>query len=96
MIDGIRIFTARQNKLVDYLLKNDRTVTVSEIARILECGERTIRRDVEKLTDVGVEIERVPGRTGGLVERFQIDLVLRCDLDESQVERLRDISTRCR
>jgi len=34
-------------------------------------------------------------KPGGLVERFQIDLVLRGDLDEAQVGRLRDISTRC-
>ena len=32
---------------------------------------------------------------GGMVERFQIELLLRGDLDEDQVERLRDISTRC-
>ena len=32
---------------------------------------------------------------GGLVERFQIDLVLHGDLDDAQIERLSDISTRC-
>jgi putative redox protein len=32
---------------------------------------------------------------GGMVERFQIDLSLRGDLDEAQIERLADISTRC-
>jgi putative redox protein len=31
---------------------------------------------------------------GGLVERFQIDLVLHGDLDDAQIERLSDISTR--
>ena len=34
-------------------------------------------------------------KPGGLVERFKINLVLRGDLNEVQVERLRDISTRC-
>ena len=33
--------------------------------------------------------------TGGMVERFQIDLVLHGDLDDGQIERLSDISTRC-
>jgi putative redox protein len=32
---------------------------------------------------------------GGLVERFQIDLVLHGGLDEAQIERLSDISTKC-
>jgi uncharacterized OsmC-like protein len=32
---------------------------------------------------------------GGLVERFQIDLMLHGDLDDAQIERLSDISTRC-
>lgn len=32
---------------------------------------------------------------GGLVERFDIDLVLHGDLDDAQIERLSDISTRC-
>ena len=31
---------------------------------------------------------------GGLVERFQIDLVLHGDLDDAQIERLSDISMR--
>lgn len=32
---------------------------------------------------------------GGLVERFQIELVLHGDLDDAQIARLSDISTRC-
>jgi putative redox protein len=34
-------------------------------------------------------------KSGGMVERFTIDLVLHGDLDEVQLERLSDISTRC-
>lgn len=41
--------------------------------------------------DDAVNVEK----PGGLVERFKIDLVLHGDLDEAQVERLTDISTRC-
>ena len=34
-------------------------------------------------------------KPGGMVERFKIDLVLHGDLDDAQVARLTDISTRC-
>lgn len=34
-------------------------------------------------------------QSGGLVEHFSIDLVLHGDLDQGQVDRLSDISTRC-
>jgi len=34
-------------------------------------------------------------KSGGMVEHFKIDLVLHGDLDDAQVERLSDISTRC-
>jgi putative redox protein len=33
--------------------------------------------------------------SGGMVEHFKIDLVLHGDLDEAQLDRLTDISTRC-
>jgi putative redox protein len=41
--------------------------------------------------DDAVNVEK----PGGLVDRFQVNLVLRGDLDEEQIERLRVISTRC-
>ncbi|MEE8047132.1 MAG: AAA family ATPase, partial [Dehalococcoidia bacterium] len=66
MPTGYRDLTTRQNSLVDYLLNQDRTVTVSEVAEALDCGERTVRRDVQKLIAYGVDIERVSGRSGGL------------------------------
>ena len=72
MPTGYNDLTTRQNSLVDYLLDQDRTVTVSEAAEALDCGERTVRRDVQKLIAHGVDIERVSGRSGGL--RFRTNL----------------------
>lgn len=51
---------------MDFLLETDGLVTVGEVARFLECGERTVRRDIELLVARGVDIERVPGRSGGI------------------------------
>ena len=52
--------------------------------------------------EVSIEHDRVHAEDaenveapGGLVEHFKIDLVLHGDLDDSQIERLADISSRC-
>src|SRR5918911_5185538 len=47
------------------LLQQRREWSGPELAERLEVGPRTIRRDVEKLRDLGYPIEAAPGVAGG-------------------------------
>jgi putative redox protein len=70
------------------------TMTLLLYARRKEWPLEGVEVDIEHdriHADDAVNVEK----PGGLVERFKINLVLRGDLNEVQVERLRDISTRC-
>ena len=70
------------------------TMTLLLYARRKEWPLERIEVDIEHdriHADDAANVEN----TGGLVERFRIDLVLHGDLDEVQRSRLADISTRC-
>ncbi|GAA4912736.1 helix-turn-helix transcriptional regulator [Streptomonospora salina] len=56
--------TARALQLLD-LLQSAHLRTVAELAERLGVDERTIRRDVARLCDLGVPVETVRGRYGG-------------------------------
>ena len=56
--------TARALQLLE-LLQSAPQRTVAELAERLAVDERTVRRDVARLTDLGVQVESVRGRYGG-------------------------------
>lgn len=56
--------TARALRLLD-LLQSAQQRTVGELAERLEVDERTVRRDVSRLTESGIPIETLRGRYGG-------------------------------
>ena len=56
--------TARALRLLE-LLQSAQLRGGAELARRLGVDERTVRRDIERLTDLGVPVETVRGRYGG-------------------------------
>lgn len=56
--------TARTLQILE-LLQSAQLRTVSELADRLGVGDRTIRRDVARLDDLGVPVETIRGRYGG-------------------------------
>ncbi|GHD04024.1 helix-turn-helix transcriptional regulator [Zhihengliuella salsuginis] len=56
--------TARALQLLD-LLQSAQQRTVAELAERLDVDERTVRRDVARLSDLGVPVETLRGRYGG-------------------------------
>lgn len=56
--------TARALRLLE-LLQSAQLRTVAQLADRLEVDERTVRRDVARLSDLGVPVETVRGRYGG-------------------------------
>jgi putative redox protein len=70
------------------------TMTLLLYARRKEWALERVEVDIQHDRVHADDAARVE-EAGGLVERFQIDLVLHGDLDDAQIDRLSDISTRC-
>ena len=64
IMDAMADTTARALQLLD-LLQSAAQRTVAELADRLGVDERTIRRDVARLVDLGLPVETVRGRYGG-------------------------------
>jgi predicted DNA-binding transcriptional regulator YafY len=65
--DNARAVTATSSRLLELLslLQARREWLGSELAGGLEVSRRTIRRDIERLRDLGYPVESVPGPAGG-------------------------------
>lgn len=61
-----------------YLLMKKKTVTAAELAGRYEVSVRTIYRDIEALSMIGVPVYAPKGRNGGisLTEQFVLDRML--------------------
>ncbi len=79
----------RADRLLSLLLilQNGRKVKAGELARQLEVSERTIYRDLDALSGIGVPIYAEPGPNGGyaLLEPYRTDLT---GLSKSEVQAL--------
>lgn len=61
-----------------YFLLNNKKATTTELASLFEVSTRTIHRDINKLSSLGIPIYTEPGRNGGiyLLNNFILDKVL--------------------
>ncbi len=59
--------SARLGKIVDFLRTSDSPVQASELARLLDCSERTVHRYIDELRGQSIAITSVLGPGGGLV-----------------------------
>jgi len=66
--------TARMFSLLIYLLKKN-IVSAEELANKFEVSKRTIYRDIDALSSIGIPIISYLGKNGGftLIDNFQLD-----------------------
>lgn len=70
-----------------YLLMKKKTVTAAELAERYEVSVRTIYRDIEALSMIGVPVYAQKGRNGGisLTEQFVLDRMLVTEEEQKQI-----------
>ena len=70
-----------------YLLMKKKTVTAAELAERYEVSVRTIYRDIEALSMIGVPVYAQKGRNGGigLTEQFVLDRLLVTEEEQKQI-----------
>lgn len=70
-----------------YLLMKKKTVTAAELAERYEVSIRTIYRDIEALSMIGVPVYAQKGRNGGirLTEQFVLDRMLVTEEEQKQI-----------
>lgn len=70
-----------------YLLQNQKTMTAKQLAEKFEVSVRTILRDIETLSSVGIPIYTSQGKGGGIsiLEHFILDKTTLSDEEQNQI-----------
>ena len=84
--------TERQDAIVAKL-RAERFVKISSLVSELGCNERTVRRDIEKLSASGFPLETVRGRYGGGVQLLDWYHPQRSTLCPEQLWLLKKVAT---